>query len=75
MDHVQLSAIIKEKCKQKGKTIKSLREHAGVSHTFFYDLEKKGYSPSFETMVKIADYLECTLDELLNRTDKPDINR
>ena len=34
-----------------------------------------GKSLSSESLAKIADYLDCSVDYLLGRTDKPDVNR
>ena len=31
--------------------------------------------PSLEAAEKIADYLDCSVDYLLGRTDKPEVNR
>ncbi|MCM1219404.1 MAG: helix-turn-helix domain-containing protein [Lachnospiraceae bacterium] len=36
---------------------------------------RRGDVKSVETFYKIADYLDCSVDYLLGRTDKPDINR
>lgn len=34
-----------------------------------------GKSIAFDSLVKIADYLDCSVDYLLGRTDNPEINR
>ena len=39
-----------------------------------YDL-KRGQVPSIESVEKIADYLDCSIDYLIGRTDNPDINK
>ena len=69
MDNAQLIATIKLLCKQKNKSLKSLREYVGVSHSYFYDLERRGNTPTFEIMVKIARFLECSLDELASMVE------
>ena len=33
-----------------------------------------GKSIAFDSLAKIADYLDCSVDYLLGRTDKPEIN-
>ncbi|WP_369597904.1 helix-turn-helix domain-containing protein [uncultured Oscillibacter sp.] len=38
-------------------------------------MEKRDWTPSCEILEKIADYLDCSVDYLLGRTDNPDINR
>ena len=67
MNHAQIARNIKQLCKQQGATLASLYDAVGVSHTFLFDLEKR-HSPSFATMIKIADFLNCSLDELAGRT-------
>lgn len=39
-----------------------------------YDL-KVNRVPLIESVEKIADYLGCSIDYLIGRTDNPDINR
>lgn len=36
---------------------------------------KNGTIPNGEALIKIADYLDCSVDYLLGRTDNPDVNR
>lgn len=36
---------------------------------------KNGTIPSGEMLIKIADYLDCSVDYLLGRTDNPQINK
>ena len=36
---------------------------------------KNGAIPNGETLAKIADYLDCSVDYLLGRTDNPEVNR
>lgn len=36
---------------------------------------RRGDVKSVETFYKIADYLDCSVDYLLGRTDKPEINK
>lgn len=31
--------------------------------------------PNGETLIKIADYLDCSVDYLLGRTDNPEVNK
>ena len=31
--------------------------------------------PTLQNIIKIADYLDCSVDYLLGRTDNPEINR
>ncbi len=34
-----------------------------------------GKSIAFDSLARIADYLDCSVDYLLGRTDKPEVNR
>lgn len=38
-------------------------------------MQAGGYYPRLEAITKIADYLDVSIDYLLGRTDKPEINR
>ena len=40
-----------------------------------YDLEKKAQAPSADKLESIADYLGCSVDYLLGRTDNPEVNK
>lgn len=40
-----------------------------------FDNMKKGQIPSVDKLHKIADYLDCSVDYLLGRTDNPKINK
>ena len=38
-------------------------------------MQSGGNMPSAEKICKIADYLDCSVDYLFGRTDKPEINK
>jgi transcriptional regulator with XRE-family HTH domain len=40
-----------------------------------FDNMKKGQIPSVDKIHTIADYLGCSVDYLLGRTDNPEINK
>lgn len=40
-----------------------------------FDNMKKGQIPSVDKIHTIADYLDCSVDYLLGRTDNPEVNR
>ena len=40
-----------------------------------FDNMKRGQIPSVDKIHIIADYLDCSVDYLLGRTDNPEINR
>ena len=69
MDNIQMSELLKEICKSKHITIKSLLETCDINRNFMYDL-KNNKKPSIEALEKIADYLDCSVDYLLGRNER-----
>ena len=64
---------IKAYAKAKNISLKALLESCGLgSNTFSHMLH--GRSLAFDSLAKIADCLGCSVDYLLGRTDKPEIN-
>lgn len=49
----------------KGWTIYRLSKESGVSLTALYSLEEKKNGPTADTLVKLADALGVTVDELV----------
>lgn len=75
MQNVILSTRIKEQCKKHGSTVKALLESCEMNRNTIYDLEKRSVFPGSDKLSRIADYLDCSVDYLLGRTDTPEINR
>lgn len=75
MENAQIASRLKIRCKACGCTISQMLSDCNVNKNFIYDLEKKDKSPSCDKMYRIADYLSCSVDYLLGRTDVPEINR
>lgn len=75
MNNAQSAAIIKSICKSKGITMSSLLLDCGIRKSLMYDMEKRNWTPSAEILEQIADYLDCSVDYLLGRTDNPEVNR
>jgi len=75
VNNVHSSSIIKAACKNKGITINALLCECEIRKSLIYDMEKRNISPSAEVLEKIADYLDCSVDYLLGRTNKPEVNR
>lgn len=55
-------------------TAKSLCESIGLGVNAISNI-RRGDVKSVETFCIIADYLECSVDYLLGRTDMPEINK
>lgn len=75
MQNSILAERIKAMCKAKGTTVKSLLELCGMNRNTMYDLEKRSVFPACDKLSRIADYLGCSVDYLLGRTDNPEVNR
>lgn len=75
MQNVILSERIKLLCKNRKVTIKSLLENCDMNRNTIYDLEKRSVFPACDKLARIADYLDCSVDYLLGRTDKPEVNK
>ncbi len=74
MNNTQFVSTIKFLCKTKGITISMLLENCSLRKSLIYDVEKRNAKPSVEIVESIADYLDCSVDYLLGRTDNPEIN-
>lgn len=75
MDNAHTAQIIKSTCKSKGISVTSLLVECKIRKSLIYDLEKRNWTPSAELIECVADYLDCSVDYLLGRTDNPEINR
>ncbi|MBR7085324.1 MAG: helix-turn-helix transcriptional regulator, partial [Oscillospiraceae bacterium] len=69
-----VATIIKERAKEKGLTLKKLLEDCELSRNALSSMQAGGYMPRVENLCKIADYLDCSLDYLLGRTDELTVN-
>lgn len=75
MDGLTTSIRIKALCKARKIAVKSLLEQTNINRNFIYDLEKCGQIPAADKLERIADYLNCSVDYLLGRTDNPEVNK
>lgn len=66
---------IKELCKAKSIPVIKLLTDCNVRKSLIYDLEKRDKSPSAEVLGTIAEYLDCSVDYLLGRTDNQEVNK
>ena len=48
-----------------------LAQRAGISQPFLHDLEYGMRGASYDTLKKIAEVLECSVEDLKGETDKP----
>ena len=69
MEH---SEIILEVIESRGITPYRLAKDTGISNSLFTEWKKKPTSKIYSgNLVLIADYLNCSVDYLLGRTDDP----
>lgn len=52
-----------------------IAKETGISSGLMSAYKRGEKLPSIENLVKIADYLDCSVDYLLDRTDKPDSHK
>ena len=74
MNNAQLAETIKELCKNRGTSVSKMLSTCGIRKSLIYDLEKRDWTPSIAIAEQIADYLDCSVDYLLGRTDNPNIS-
>ena len=66
--------IIKSRAKKKGVTIGEMLTAAGLGINTLSHMNH-GKAIAFDSLARIADYLDCSVDYLLGRTDNPEINK
>lgn len=64
---------IKIVAKEKGIPVKKLLEDIGLGFNTMSNM--KTSMPKADNLAKIADYLDCSVDYLLGRTDVPEVNK
>ena len=74
-ESTRIAERIKAFSKAKEIPIKTLLENAGLSKNALSSMQSGGSTPKSENLAKIADQLDCSVDYLLGRTDKPEVNR
>ncbi len=71
----ELAISIKSFAKSKNVTVKQMLTDCELSINTLSSMQAGGYYPRLEAIVKIADYLDCSVDYLLGRTDNPEVNK
>lgn len=64
-----------EACKNNNTTPNAVCSALGLSNATATGWKKRGVSPSGEILSRIADYLNCSTDYLLGRTDMPNAEK
>ena len=61
--------------KNKKITAQQMADMLDMQIRSYRKYESGDTRPSLENLIKIADYLGCSVDYLLDRTDNPEVNR
>lgn len=64
---------IKATAKARNVSIKVVLENVGLGFNTMSNM--KTSMPKADNLARIADYLNCSVDYLLGRTDNPEINK
>ena len=64
---------IKQLAKIRGVSVKKLLEDVGLGFNTMSNM--KTSMPKADNLAKMADYLGCSVDYLLGRTENPEVNR
>jgi transcriptional regulator with XRE-family HTH domain len=65
MQNAYIANRIKELCKINSISVALLVRETSLNKSIIYDLEKRNQTPSIETITKIADYFNCTIDSIV----------
>ena len=65
----EIAERIKLYARDKGVKLGVMLSDIGVSESTLRNMKNKGCMPSIETLIKIALYLECSLDDLCGTED------
>ena len=66
---------IKDLLKSKKISASKMLIDCNMNKNTLYTMQSSGYLPRLEAAAQIADYLDCSVDYLLGRTDNPKVNR
>ena len=66
---------LKELRKARGYTQISLQMQTGIEQALLSKFENAERVPPTETLVRLAEFYNVSIDYILYRTDKPEVNR
>ena len=73
-DPVKVAESIKKRAKEKNIQIKDMLLDLGLNKNTLSTMYN-GSMVKGDSLARIADYLDCSVDYLLGRTDNPEVNR
>lgn len=62
-------------CITRGTKPNPVAQEIGISSGIITKWKTSGTLPNGETLIKLADYLDCSVDYLLGRTDDPESHK
>lgn len=71
----ELANVIKTRAKEQKVTIGKMLSDCSLSINTLASMQSGGYYPRLEALIKIANYLDCSIDFLLGRTDNPNAHK
>ena len=71
----EVATTIKSLAKSKKIAIGKMLSDCDISKNTLSSMQSGGYLTRVENIVRMADYLGCSVDFLLGRTDNPEINK
>ena len=74
-DSQEIARLIKARAKARKVAVGKMLADCELSVNTLSSMQAGGYYPRLEAISKIADYLDCSVDYLLGRTDNPEVNR
>lgn len=72
---INIAQRIKHLAKGKKVQLKIMLEQCNLSKNTLSSMLSGGSTPKSENLAKIADYLDCSVDYLLGRTDNPNSHK
>lgn len=73
-ESTKVAEIIKLTAKVKGKQLKVMLSDLNLNKNTLSNMYN-GSMLKGDSLARIADYLDCSVDYLLGRTDNPEVNR
>ena len=70
----QTANLIKQLAKEKGVAVSKMLTDCSINKDALYTMQSKKFFPRIETITKIADYLDVSIDYLLGRSSSPEIH-
>ena len=67
--------LIKNTAKEKGKNLGEMLQSCGLNRDAISLMSRRGSWLQSNNLAKIADYLDCSVDYLLGRTDNPQAHK